>query len=578
MLHIFSNSQKGHGSWQAVLVAVLLLSGLFFLPGRLLAETEVLTVVSPPDGAWVTSRELFLAGTIVASEARGVTISGVTSKAPGGVIPVEAGAFGLLITLKEGENTITLNAGKLQRQVRVFYAPDPLEKIVPKGFRRFYVHSNPAALNCQECHRLRNNQYNFTRIVPSRANCTTGKCHAAMGKAAYVHGPVGAGVCISCHNPHGSHNPLAMARTGQELCLSCHQDKPEEFAGSVLHAPVKDGCLDCHNPHESPLRFQLRGKGPGVSTLCFNCHEAAIFTRSHRHGPVDSGDCIACHRPHSSKHKKLLIAPAEKGLLCFECHQERKEEFAMKHIHRPVADDCGKCHDPHSSPFPFQLHKSGAEMCASCHEKLSPALYNDIKTATYKHAPVAQGKCGQCHRPHSSAVNNLLKNSSLQNLCFSCHSELGHGVAESQFKHGPVQTGDCMACHKAHGSKNSRILTRYFPEEFYKEYSPENYDLCFGCHNKDIAKNKFTRTLTNFRDGEYNLHFFHVNMKKGRNCVACHDAHASSQAKHIRLEVPFGSWSYPIALTRTAEGGTCVVGCHAPKSYDRKKPVIKPTR
>ena len=110
------------------------------------------------------------------------------------------------------------------------------------------------------------------------------------------------------------------------------------------------------------------------------------------------------------------------------------------------------------------------------------------------------------------------------------------------------------------------------------DYSSENYDLCFGCHNKDIAKKKYTKTLTNFRDGEYNLHYFHVNRKKGRNCVACHDPHASNQPKHIRYDVPFGAWSYPIAMTKTKTGGTCVVGCHAPKTYDRRNPKIKPSR
>jgi predicted CXXCH cytochrome family protein len=560
------------------LAAALLLFAFSFAPPQAAwGQQAQITVVSPPDGAWVSSRDLFLAGLVEGVEVKSLPIAGVANKAPGNSVPVdEGGVFGVLITLKEGENTITLGSGALQRRLRLFFAPGQNEKIVPKEFKRFYVHSNPQPLDCKECHRLRGGQYNFSRIVPARANCTTGTCHAGMGKAAHVHGPVGAGICISCHNPHGSANPLGMERTGQELCLICHQDKPEEFTGSIIHQPVQEGCLDCHNPHESPRRFQLRGQGPGVSGLCFNCHEAAVFTRPHRHGPVGSGDCIACHRPHSSKHKSLLIASPVKGEICFQCHQDRKEEFAMKHIHKPVAEECGKCHDPHSANARFLLHKSGGALCASCHDTLSPALYKEIRTATYKHPPADQGRCTECHRAHSSAVKSLLKSSSLQNLCFTCHDEMSDHVASSRAKHGPVQTGDCMACHRAHGSRHSRLLSRYFPEEFYKEYAPENYDLCFGCHNKDIARNKFTRTLTNFRDGDYNLHFFHVNMKKGRNCVACHDAHASSQAKHIRTEVPFGSWSYPIALTRTAEGGTCVVGCHAPKGYDRSRPVLKP--
>ncbi|MFH7319805.1 cytochrome c3 family protein [Desulfurivibrio sp. D14AmB] len=549
-----------------------------YAPAPAWAAEAKLNVVSPPDGSWVTTQDLYLVGYLEGDAARHLEIGGVSNKAPREGIPVdEGGAFGVLITLKRGENTITLGSGALQTRLKVFYAPEADSKSVPQGYQRFYVHSNPQPQDCRECHRLRNERYNFTRIIPAQSDCI--KCHADMGKASYVHGPVGAGVCISCHNPHGSTNPLSMERVGQDLCLVCHQENLEEFAGAHIHAPVAAGCVDCHNPHESPMRFQLRGRGPDVSSLCFNCHEAAIFTKENRHGPVGSGDCIACHLPHSGEHKNLLIATADKGEVCFQCHQDRMEEFTMRYVHAPVASDCGQCHDPHSSNARFQLYESGGKMCATCHEMLSPEVYNDIRTATYKHEPVDQGKCTECHRAHSSEVQSLLKSSNLQGLCFTCHDELSDHVAGSTAQHGPVITGDCMACHKAHGSTFSRILVRYFPEDFYREYNPEYYDLCFSCHNKDIAKNKFTNTLTNFRDGNYNLHFFHVNMQKGRTCIACHDAHASVQPKHIRTEVPFGFWSYPIALTKTDDGGTCIVGCHAPKGYDRKKPIIeKPAR
>ncbi|MGV1100014.1 cytochrome c3 family protein [Thiovibrio sp. JS02] len=527
----------------------------------------------------MTEKNLFLVGRI-GGEAKEVAIKGVSTKDGKEVLPVDSGAFGTLITLREGENGIVLSAGKLQQTVKVYYLP---AKSVgkdgkgPSGYKRFYVHANPSALSCEDCHKKRRGKFDFKKITPAQANCTTSNCHNNMGKAAHVHGPVGAGVCISCHSPHGSYLPKSMERSGQELCLVCHQGKREEFNESVVHAPVKEGCTDCHNPHESPMRFQLRGNGASVSSLCFNCHEAAIFTKAHRHGPVGAGDCIACHRPHAGKFKKLLIAPPENGQVCFQCHQDRKDEFSMKYVHQPVTQDCNQCHDPHSSEARYQLHKPGGALCASCHKKLSPGVYQDIETATYKHEPVDQGRCTDCHRAHSSNVKPLLKNTT-EALCFSCHDELSDQVTGSKNRHGPVQTGDCAACHKVHGSKNTRMLVRYYPEEFYKDYSPENYDLCFGCHNKEIAKKKFTNTLTNFRDGEYNLHYFHVNMKKGRNCVACHDAHASNQAKHIRYEVPFGAWSYPISLTKKETGGTCVVGCHAPKSYDRINPKNKPSR
>lgn len=574
---ILGHTARSAKGWKG-LVFVFFVACMLFLPAGVFAEEQPdekekaeLIVAAPKDSTWVTRKELFLAGMVVGADVKQVTIKGVRSKASDDHLPVEAGAFSTLITLSDGENLITLTAGNLKKTIKVYYTTG---KTGPKGYKRFYTHSNPEALSCKECHKQRRGHFDPRKIAPSRANCTTGKCHSGMGKAAHVHGPVGAGVCISCHNPHGSTNPMSIARTGQDLCIVCHQGKKEEFEQGFMHAPVKDGCVDCHNPHESPMRFQLRGNGTSVSSLCFNCHEAAIFTKQHRHGPVGSGDCIACHRPHNSTFKKLLIASPEKGEICFQCHKDRKEEFTMKHIHKPVTENCNQCHDPHSSNARYQLHQEGGALCASCHKKLSPKVYSEMEKAVVKHKPVEQGRCTDCHRAHSSNVKPLLKNTT-EKLCFTCHDELGDEVAGSKFRHGPVQTGDCMACHQVHGGQFSKLFVRYFPKEFYKDYSPENYDLCFGCHNKDVAKKKFTKDLTNFRDGEYNLHFFHVNSKKGRNCVACHNAHASNQPKHIRYEVPFGAWSYPISLTKTATGGTCVVGCHAPKSYDREKPQIK---
>lgn len=557
--------------------ALLVCSGLTLEAAT--THKNVITIVSPPDNVWVTEKSLFLAGTVTGLPLSSLTISGVKNKAAKNKVGVQNGAFGVKIFLKEGKNKITLTHDSSRKTVTVYYvAAKNAQKgrTVPKSAKHFYVHSNPVTLDCKECHKLRRGKYNFKRIIPARSTCTT-KCHTDIGKSAHVHGPVGAGICISCHNPHGSYQPMAIERTGQELCLVCHEAKRAEFSAAVVHAPVKDGCIDCHNPHESPMRFQLRGTGTSVSSLCFNCHEAEMFTKNHRHGPVGSGDCIACHRPHAGKFKNLLIASPEKGELCFQCHKDRKQEFTMKFVHNPVEENCNKCHDPHSSDFRFQLHDEGSSLCFDCHKEQNPELFKTIKNATHQHKPVKDGDCVACHRPHSSNNQALLRKNT-EKLCFSCHLELADHVAESKYRHGPVQTGDCLACHDVHGSDFSNILTKYFPQEFYKEYQPGNYDLCFGCHNKDIAKKKFTKTLTNFRDGEYNLHYFHVNMKKGRNCVACHDPHASNQAKHIRTEVPFGRWSYPISITKTKTGATCVVGCHAPKTYDRNRPKIKPSR
>ena len=68
-------------------------------------------------------------------------------------------------------------------------------------------------------------------------------------------------------------------------------------------------------------------------------------------------------------------------------------------------------------------------------------------------------------------------------------------------------------------------LRRPFPERFYASFDIASYGLCFECHEEALVTEERTTELTNFRNGDLNLHFRHVNQEKGRTCRACHDVH-----------------------------------------------------
>ena len=541
------------------------------------AGTPSFQTVFPPDGSWVTDKKIFLHGVTGDLKTKHVEISGVKAKTPRGGAVIENDTFGAEVTLKKGLNTILLSSDGVKHHISIYYlSQKAVDKggEVPDGFRRYYTHMDPKELQCGECHQVRRKALNFKRINPVKYDCTTGGCHDQMGKESFVHGPLGAGVCISCHSPHGSFEPYGMKLTGGDLCFSCHQSAEDDFNKDVIHPPVDEGCIECHDPHESSKRFQLRYEGNLISDLCFQCHEQEEYEKSYIHDPVQEGQCLDCHRPHASAHDKLLVASTENGDLCLQCHEEKEEDLTREYIHPPVEEGCEQCHDPHSADEPVLLLEKGAQLCASCHEEMHPDVFEDIASAKFPHEPAAEGRCVECHLVHSSNFESLLRDTQ-DRLCLGCHKELSENIQESKNLHGPVQRGECSACHKPHGSLYTRLLEKDFPEEFYVEYQAATYDLCFECHERKIAEEKFTTTLTNFRDGEYNLHFSHVNREKGRSCISCHDAHASNQPKHVRYEVPFGVWFYPVELTLTETGGNCVVGCHAPKKYDRKQPVLK---
>lgn len=410
--------------------------------------------------------------------------------------------------------------------------------------------------------------------------CTTGNCHTDIMKNQFTHGPVSAGQCNVCHaaseENYKKHSEkpksfidFASPTGDQPVCIMCHDNKVD---GKYVHAPVTDGsCTTCHNPHGANNKYFIIGKKE--SDTCFQCHENNKTVKKFLHGPVAVGECASCHDPHASDYKYQLRDAEDK--ICYKCHNDKKGDFNNKFVHKPVKEGCTKCHDPHNSDAPFHLNaKSEKDLCMSCHKE-NKNLSKLVDTAKFQHKPVADGECAECHNPHASAYGKLLK-SDEKNVCFECHGDIGKRVKESKYVHGPVASDGCAACHNVHGSDNPFILKMAFPKKFYNQYVDGLYQLCFNCHNDDVLKYSNTTKYTGFRNGDRNLHYLHVMIKgKGRSCKACHEVHASNQQNHVRKSVPFGSggWELPINFTKTKTGGSCVVGCHKPKEYDRLNPV-----
>jgi predicted CXXCH cytochrome family protein len=147
-------------------------------------------------------------------------------------------------------------------------------------------------------------------------------------------------------------------------------------------------------------------------------------------------------------------------------------------------------------------------------------------------------------------------------------------IENKEFLHGPVAQKDCKGCHSSHGSEHFRLLIKEYPPEFYAPFSTEAYELCFSCHKESLALVEKTSELTDFRNGEMNLHYLHVNKpQRGRTCRSCHSTHASTQANHVRESVPYGMWDLPIQFEKTETGGSCTPGCHVAYRYDRESPV-----
>jgi predicted CXXCH cytochrome family protein len=403
----------------------------------------------------------------------------------------------------------------------------------------------------------------FMAHMKGETACVSQQCHAQFLKERkFSHEPANTGACDACHSAKAYPERYGIASDQGLVCSGCHKNLEKEIQDSLfVHGPVKNGdCTACHDPHGFDRPFFLR---ESYSSLCSSCHNLKrMFSGKFVHEPVKDGNCGLCHDPHASNYASRLTDAGAN--LCVLCHEDMVAGMTMVFIHAPlVKTGCTDCHDPHSGDSRTRLKTPADKICFNCHEEKR----NEISQYTRKHEPAEKGQCVACHSPHFSDRKYLLKDK-VDTLCFTCHKDSG-GWKKRRFQHGPVVQGNCSACHNPHGSDNPYILRQAFPHEFYSAYEKGEYALCFNCHKEALVTTEKTVTITNFRNGEINLHMLHVNQKKGRTCRACHDVHASDQEDHIREEFEFGTASIPIEYTKTETGGRCIPGCHRERGYDR---------
>ena len=411
------------------------------------------------------------------------------------------------------------------------------------------------------------------------ANCVTSECHSAIKAAKVIHGPVATNACGSCHEQTSiEKHTYAITRQKAELCTYCHEFSVADMP--VIHKPVTEGqCLGCHDPHGGATKAITREAT--TIELCGRCHENLKADKKFMHSPVAQGECDSCHTPHASKFPKLLDVVGSD--MCLSCHVEFEPAIAgAKSHHKAMDKGCEQCHDAHGSDAPMELKKAVPDLCMDCHDKLK----EKIASATVPHSGITLDRtCMNCHAAHASNVGKLLSEPPAQ-ACLKCHdkaikTQRGYTVAAVKevvdpklMKHGEIKDGQCSGCHAVHGGERAMLLTQPYSRAFYQNFSPDQYALCFSCHDSQLAQAERTTKITGFRNGDLNLHVIHARSgTRDKNCRACHEIHAAAGEKLIRTTLRYGKWEMPMRYVKTATGGSCFPGCHSQYAYDREKPV-----
>ena len=121
----------------------------------------------------------------------------------------------------------------------------------PSGDSRQHAstHGPYAARMCEACHQKGTNAL----LAPREQLCF--RCHT-FPMVRRQHGPVVAGGCLVCHDPHRSSNSFLLVAEAKEFCFYCH-DKNEVMTRDA-HRGVDISCTECHNPHGSDNDYFFR--------------------------------------------------------------------------------------------------------------------------------------------------------------------------------------------------------------------------------------------------------------------------------------------------------------------------------
>ena len=283
---------------------------------------------------------------------------------------------------------------------------------------------------------------------------------AAPKGSAKGNGPVAGGTKSSA--------PVEASFVGAKVCVTCHATQADSFSHTLMGriGKTQKGKFDCENCHGPGSAHVKAGGGRGVggiisfrpedqsrtaeenNAICLTCHQRG--DRTYWSGSTHETRglmCTNCHTVMKQVSRKFQIKTAFEPDTCFQCHKDRRAQL-FRTSHMPLREGkmvCSDCHNPHGSATEAMLRENSInDNCYKCHaEKRGPFLF--------EHTPVREN-CLNCHDPHGSTNEFMLK-VSRPRLCTECHA-FGHGTTSGPLAVQSISR-QCQNCHtEVHGTNS----------------------------------------------------------------------------------------------------------------------------
>ncbi len=271
---------------------------------------------------------------------------------------------------------------------------------------------------------------------------------------------VGTRTCLqACHYHDGIKRDFDASTMGVQLskksglplvdCESCHGPGSLAIEGLTPEKVEADAKAGIQTACNYKTFIDIKNlPATAISLICLKCHTANATFNLHNWNAgahaINDVSCSDCHKIHAGP--DLKVKPRDTAAMCERCHLQEKAEFSLP-SHHPVPEKrvfCTDCHDPHGTINDKLLRKSTVkETCTQCHaEKEGPFVF--------EHAENTED-CRTCHSPHGSINNNLLT-VAVPFLCLQCHPGHRTSASSTAVSKGAFYTR-CTDCHsQIHGT------------------------------------------------------------------------------------------------------------------------------